>query len=141
MAKLRATPKSYTEAATYLAGRTSVKLGNNTWLERLEGLQFIGVRLHNTYIVRFHYNGKVTLHTGGYYSVTTKERLNQFINGRVYQKAHQWYYVRHRLGLEQNFDEGMEVQPFPETPRLDLTRTCECGAPYDNDLKGFTCAD
>ena len=139
MAKLRATPHTYTEAAAVLNGRDSVKLGNNTWLESFSG--GIAVRLHNTRIVWFHEDGRVTLHTGGYRTVTTKDRLNQFIYGKVYQKAHQWYYVRHRLGLEQNFAEGMEVQPFPETPRLDLTRTCECGAPYDNDLKGFTCAD
>jgi hypothetical protein len=142
MAKLKATPHTYSEAAAVLNGRDSVKLGNNTWLERIvtDRLKIV-VRLHSTNIVVFHDDGRVTLHTGGYRTVTTKDRLNQFITGRVYQKAHQWYYVRHRLGLEQNFAEGMEVQPFPETPRLDLTRTCECGAPYDNDLKGFTCAD
>jgi hypothetical protein len=115
MAKMKATPKSYSEAAALLNGREQVKLGNNTWLERLEGLQFIGVRLHNTYIVRFHYNGKVTLHTGGYHTVTTKERMNQFIYGRVYQKAYDWYFYVNRGTLAGEvtviFSEGMEVQP------------------------------
>jgi hypothetical protein len=35
---------------------------------------------------------------------------------------------------------GVSLHPT-ETPRLDYSRTCECGAPYDNDLKGFSCAD
>lgn len=28
-----------------------------------------------------------------------------------------------------------------EAPRFDYSRTCECGAPYDRDLQGFSCAD
>jgi hypothetical protein len=92
MAKLKATPKNYAEALAVLAGRESVRLGNNTYLEHLNGLQFIGVRLHSTYIVRFHENGTVTLHTGGYYTVTTKERINHFVLGSVWQSNHQWFY-------------------------------------------------
>jgi hypothetical protein len=33
MAKLKATPKNYAEALAVLAGRESVRLGNNTYLE------------------------------------------------------------------------------------------------------------
>ena len=92
MAQLKAQPKNFAEALAVLNGRQSKRLGNNTYLENFVGLQFIGVRLHNTYIVRFHYNRQITLHSGGYRTVTTKDRVNQFISGRVFQKAHQWYY-------------------------------------------------
>lgn len=92
MAKLKATPKNFVEALAVLNGRESMRLGNNTYLENLVGLQFIGVRLHNTYIVRFHYNRQITLHSGGYQTATTKERINQFIAGSIFQKAWQWYY-------------------------------------------------
>lgn len=114
MAKLKATPKNFAEAVAVLAGRESVRLGNNTYLERLEGLRFIGVRLHLTYIVRFHYNGLITLHTGGYRTVTTKERINHFVNGRVYSKNYTWFYcplVDGRRAGEQAvpFTEGMHV--------------------------------
>jgi hypothetical protein len=113
MAKLKNTPRNYVEAAQYLAGRDSVKLGNNTWLESFS--DGIAVRLHATRIVLFHEDGRVTLHSGGYRTVTTKDRVNQFIKGRVYQKNHVWYYVpsRGELGIDwtspAEFFEGIEV--------------------------------
>lgn len=119
MAKLKYTPKNYAEALEVLAGRESVRLGNNTYLEAWQDSQKIEpmeiwVRLHNTAIVRFHQDGRVTLHTGGYRTVTTKGRINQFITGRVCQKAYQWYYVRRIMwemerGNPQEFTEGMNV--------------------------------
>lgn len=115
MAKLKATPKSYAEAAELLAGRDSIRLGNNTYLENFH--LGIAVRLHNTRIVVFHEDGRVTLHTGGYHTVTTKERLNQFIKGRVYQKSHAWFYVVNRgeLGIDWAnpipFEDGIDVSP------------------------------
>ena len=91
MAKLKATPKNYAEALIVLAGRESVRLGNNTYLEtRSYG---IVVRFHDTPIVKFWESGCVTLHTGGYRTVTTKERMNQFITGKIYQKAGAWFYA------------------------------------------------
>lgn len=112
MAKLKATPKNLAAAIEVLAGRESVRLGNNTYLENLPGLQFIGVRLHNTYIVRFHYNGQITLHSGGWRTVTTKDRINEFISGRVYQKRGVWFYQGAREGWHipaVEFEEGMEA--------------------------------
>ena len=127
MAKLKATPKNFEQALLALGLKDSVRLGNNTYLEVTakdrDLVTEIGVRLHGTYIIRFHgafdsdgYRSYfTTLHTGGYYTVTTKERINHFISGRVYQKAHQWYYVRNRgeLGIDWGkpveFTEGIEV--------------------------------
>ena len=108
MAKLKSKPRNYAQAAAYLAGRDRVKLGNNTWLENING--GIGVRLHNTIIVWFHEDGKTTLHTGGYYSVTTKDRINAFITGHVYQHAYQWRYQPSRLeNAYVPFEDGMDV--------------------------------
>jgi hypothetical protein len=117
MAKLKATPKSYAEAAEYLAGRDLVKLGNNTSLECTGAdpvRDFIGVRLHSTFIVKFWRDGQVTLHSGGYRTVTTKSRMNQFIKGRVYAYKHQWYYrLPHQTGdtgvADVIFSEGVDV--------------------------------
>ena len=64
MAKLKATPKNYADALAVLAGRTSVRLGNNTYLlainERVysaghitEERITIAVKLHDTNIVKF----------------------------------------------------------------------------------------
>jgi hypothetical protein len=107
MAKLKATPKNYVEALTTLNGKQSMRLGNNTYLEQRkqpgDGLtERIAVRLHNTDVVVFYPSGRVTLHTGGHRTVTTKERINHHIKGRVYQKAHVWQYVANRgeLGID-----------------------------------------
>jgi hypothetical protein len=113
MAKLKATPKSFAEAAEFLAGRDSVRIGNNTYLENFH--LGIAVRLHDTRIVVFHEDGQITLHTGGFRTVTTKDRINQFIKGRVYQQNFKWYYVANRgeLGIDWanpvEFTEGINV--------------------------------
>ena len=118
MANLKATPKNFAQAVEVLKDRISMRLGNNTYLEvsdsdPLRG--FIGVRLHGTYVVKFWPDGQITLHTGGYRTVTTKDRINEFITGRVYQKDYAWFYVDHTsegaLGWDnpQEFTEGMNV--------------------------------
>lgn len=98
MARLKATPKTFAEASQVLGNRCSVKLGHNTFLESyVDGTQVdrICVRLHSTNIVTFYPDGRVELRTGGWRTTTTKDRINQFITGRVYQKNYDWYYVGH----------------------------------------------
>ena len=106
MAKLKHTPHTYAEAAEVLKGRDSVKLGNNTWLETYH--EGIAVRLHRTHIVLFNRDGQITLHTGGYHTVTTKDRINKFIKGRVYQKGYAWFYASAPMHSVAFFD-GMNV--------------------------------
>ena len=53
------------------------------------------VKLYNTEIVRFNSN-IIVLNTGGWYTVTTKQRMNQAadeygLGYRVFQHKHQWY--------------------------------------------------
>ena len=112
MAKLKATPKNFAEAVAVLKDKISMRLGNNTYLEvsdpdPVHG--FIGVRLHSTYIVKFWPDGQVTLHSGGYRTVTTKERINQFIVGHVRQTAYQWFYISPNGTKGTIFEEGMNV--------------------------------
>jgi hypothetical protein len=113
MAKMKATPRTYAQAVEALAGRDSVKLGNNTLLEKRGYVQndsvHIAVRLHSTDIVCFFPDGRVTLHSGGYRTMTTKERLNQFIVSTVYQKNYNWFVYRASDGSTVEFTEGMNV--------------------------------
>jgi hypothetical protein len=81
--------QSYQEADEQLTGRCHKrrKIANNTWLER-RSTNFdsdiedpddeIAVRLHNTDVVTFRRDGAITLNTGGWFTVTTKERINRF---------------------------------------------------------------
>ena len=118
MAKLKATPKNFAEALTALNGKQSMRLGNNTYLEQRKQpgdclTERIAVRLHNTDIVVFYPSGRVTLYTGGYRTVTTKERINHFVAGYVYQKAHEWFYVYPTFmggkDVSVSFEDGMFI--------------------------------
>ncbi len=68
------------------------KLGHNTYLERDDESAY-HVRLHATRIVTFHRDGRVELNSGGWRTVTTKERMNRYLPSgwRLYQDAHVWY--------------------------------------------------
>lgn len=125
MAKLKATPKSFAEAQQALGTKSSIRLGNNTFLERVfervyeagripEERSYIAVLLHNTHIVKFWPNGQVTLHTGGYRTVTTKGRINEFINGCVYQEKYTWYYAaptpKDRINTEGFYQDAVEFE-------------------------------
>jgi hypothetical protein len=113
MAKLKATPKNFEQAMQVLNGKETVRLGNNTYLKKW--IDAVSVRLHATDIVTFWVDGRVTLYTGGWRTVTTKDRINKFITGRVYQKNHEWFYVGHdsngNLAWDNpvEFVEGMNV--------------------------------
>lgn len=97
------------------------KVGNNTYAVRnTDGS--IGLRLHKTQVVIFYQDGRVTLHTGGWRSVTTKARINEWIPGawRVAQTKGQWGLWNTETKEERPFVEGMklpgEYLPSPESP-------------------------
>ena len=122
MAKLKATPKNFAEALqafdNFKRGSRigSVRLGNNTYLESyVDGCKVdrICVRLHNTNIVTFCEDGRIVLNTDGYRTATTKDRINQFISGRVWQKNYQWFYTSRLLGEDYetvSFKDGINLQ-------------------------------
>ena len=55
------------------------------------------IRLHGTDIVTKHKNGSVTLHDGGWKTVTTKDRINRYMPAgySLYQESGAWYVMRH----------------------------------------------
>lgn len=92
------TPTSFYEAVSYLNRKDAVKIANNTYLERLDE-NTIGVRLHATYVIKFHRDEKeretTELNSGGYLSATTKERLNRYIpeGSTIVQSKGVWRYL------------------------------------------------
>jgi hypothetical protein len=84
--------QSYTEADTVLTGRCHErrKVANNTWLERRPNGD-IGVRLHETDVVTYSPDGSITLDTGGWFTVTTKARINEFTPFVVGSNRGEWY--------------------------------------------------
>lgn len=76
MARLM-TVDNYAHAREILGTRDSRKLGNNTTLESRGDT--VAVRYHATDVVTFHADDSRTLDTGGWFTSTTKERINQYL--------------------------------------------------------------
>jgi hypothetical protein len=74
-----------------LARYVGRKLANNTYVEA-DSDGSIGVRFHNTRILTFHPEGSFTVNTGGYRSVTTKQRLNALLPSgyRIFSERYTW---------------------------------------------------
>lgn len=65
------------------------KLENNTRLIN-RGSHF-AVRLHNTDIVEIDHHNRYTLYTGGWETVTTKDRINKYSPVYIKQRDYTWY--------------------------------------------------
>jgi len=94
----------FLKATTTIKNRDTKKVGNNTYLVKINP-ETIGVRLHNTIIVRIHADGSYTLNSGGWRTVTTKNRINKFCPVRVFQRNHDWY-----IGEGEPFYDGIKVK-------------------------------
>jgi hypothetical protein len=80
-------------AAQYKRGLDKKKLANNTYLRKLDEDTF-AITLHQTDVVFIvEHNGETVyrLNSGGYQTVTTKDRLKTFSPARIYQKRGVWY--------------------------------------------------
>ncbi|MFM8758121.1 MAG: hypothetical protein ACKODS_01055, partial [Methylophilaceae bacterium] len=84
---------THSEAYTMVLGKRGLmrrKVGNNTYGEILHDGS-VGIFLHGTCVVRIHQDGDYTLNAGGWHTVTTKDRINQYSPYRVFQKNHEWF--------------------------------------------------
>ena len=106
---------SYTIGIGVLSHRISRKIANNTYLELDTGS--VGIRLHRTTVVRHHEDGSITIQTGGWDTVTTRQRINQHLPApyRVYHERNQlrlklaWNQWEHWTGLPYTFTPEQEV--------------------------------
>ena len=75
------------------------KIGNNTYVVKTDDLlkrKIIGIQYHNTVIVGIREDGSYFINNGGWFSATTKQRINKFLreigsNSSFYQRSHKWY--------------------------------------------------
>jgi hypothetical protein len=119
-----AIPTTYTEAREALNGRDRRKIANNTTLVDL-GDGAIGLRLHTTTVVTFCPDGSLVLNTGGWQTVTTKDRLNRVIRAHgwsVYADRRVWH-IAHRDGAPLEFEDGFTIPPAPREPEPALDAT------------------
>lgn len=101
---------TYAEVLNLIRGKrgaTRRKVDNNTYAEILSD-DSIGIKLHNTYVVKIQPDNIYSLHTGGWYTPTTKDRINQYFPGNVYQKNGDWFVERN--GKTFPFVDGMTIE-------------------------------
>ena len=100
---------THAEAVLMVRGKrnkTSRKIGNNTYAEILND-NTVAIKLHSTYVVKIRDDGTYTLNSGGWQTVTTKDRINQYSPVRVYQRKFEWFVNIN--GKEYPFIDGMVV--------------------------------
>ena len=91
MVKAKKNVTNYFGAQTFYHDSRSGLIANNTYIVRPES-EVYAVRLHQTNIVTYYLN-RVILNSGGWLSVTTKDRMNQFTPGHlhVFQEKNRWF--------------------------------------------------
>lgn len=82
------------------------KIDHNTYL-----LDSKKVLLYNTVILSEN-NGYITVNNGGYPTVTTKDRINKFIDKRytLFQKDFEWYIKDKKTGKTLEYSNFMKVK-------------------------------
>lgn len=78
------------------------KVGNNTWARLVDpdagDRSAVAIRLHSTDVVTISPDGVVTLDSGGWRTVTTKDRMNSFgPRARVFSKRGVWMLSLHNV--------------------------------------------
>ncbi len=70
------------------------------------------VQHHTTKIVVLYLDGRVALHTNGWHTVTTKERMNRFLPPGWYLYQHDWeWYVQFEHDEPITFFDGIILEP------------------------------
>jgi hypothetical protein len=113
-------------ADSYGVQRSAItRAANNSWAVKLDhGMAYVHIR---TEVVRVYRSGAVKLCSGGWETVTTKDRINRFqYQGRIYSDRGRWvvrvyggglYAFRSGMVIERGkaFDtEGVELEPLAE---------------------------
>lgn len=108
---------NYITADEKLQGRNmlSRKVDRNTYLVRNSGVpgDSIHLKLHNTYIITWYADGRTELNSGGWKTVTTKQRINEFLEGYfVAQQRGVWYLEQRsdwtRIGV---YEDRLTIHP------------------------------
>lgn len=99
----------------FIAGgrsKTARPCANNTMARLISG--GVAIKLHDTDIVTVYDNGTMRLDSGGWLTVTTKERINRYTNAGISQRNGIWYMRDGSL-----FYDGMLIRPdgTPLKPR------------------------
>lgn len=114
--------QTYDTLNAQLTGRNATrrKLGNNTYAHRVNGA--IAIQLHSTDILTYYPDGRIVANSGGWKTVTTKARLNEFLphGYQISQERGVWYWYCRGANWSNKgevFTDGDEIMPNKE-PRF-----------------------
>lgn len=90
---------NYQEADEYLGKKLNrpAGTGRSTRIVRNSGVpgDSIHLKLHDTYIITWYADGRIVLNSGGWRTVTTKSRINEFLGREsswgIFQKNFEWF--------------------------------------------------
>lgn len=96
--------------------KQSRPIDNNTTVRLIDG--GVAIRLHATDVVTLRDDGRAVLSSGGWATVTTKDRINKYAPASVYSRAGVWY-IDDRDDTPTLFYDGMTVDRtgYPLKPR------------------------
>lgn len=111
MLTFREAEKLFATARNKSAGKP---LCNNTRLHKRKNWDndayYYAVTLHGTDVVEIYKDNQKILNSGGYRTHTTKERINTYGAGRVFQKDFVWYWSPSGSKEIVRFEDGMVVK-------------------------------
>lgn len=112
MGAYKTCPTSFHDADKLLAGRCydGRKVANNTYLERRDGA--IALRYHSTDVVTYRPDGALVLDSGGWHTLTTKERINWALPAGLHlrQDKGRWYIGRSWFDGGTPYADGMSIR-------------------------------
>ena len=101
-------PNSYKSAFEFLSGKNRKVVRGKKATEVLRvSDNCIALYYWSTPVVTWYSDGRTFLRTGGHKSVTTKRRINQAIDGKIWQRNFEWWYTSGPMGNPEPFREGM----------------------------------
>lgn len=115
MAHLATRPTNLRDASEALRGKRERRIGNNTWLHRLEDGN-VAMLLHDTDIVIWTADG-ISLDSGGWKTPTTKDRMTsilQRVGFTIWQTRGEWALVRLSDRKTWPYADGMTVYYDPD---------------------------
>ena len=103
-------PNSYDSAVAFLGNKSSRNVPGKraTKIMRMAD-DSIAMYYHITPVVTWYPDGRTILRTGGNHTVTTKRRINQATNVRVWQRSFEWWVNVTPQSNPEPFAEGMVV--------------------------------
>lgn len=83
----------------FFGGEYCKKLANNTYLFKDD--EIFRIRFHATDIVRIYNDGLYLIDNGGWFTPTTKNRINSYAPINIYTRKGHWFYEKE--GQEEEF--------------------------------------